>query len=201
MSPLHEWLNQSPPPADGWRSACHMRYVAIVGVLFLGCDQSNSNKMPNPSIEYRGQYFRMSQDFADYENYTDSVDPIDAGEHERVSDAVRSATVPRTVSNVQGLVRAIDDVKFPGFQSGTLAPKDKSLIGKYFAMHAMIPYTDYSRFFIYQQRDDHLELIHQAELETFPNVFHFTVTDTQIVYHRSDGRTHEFSRSEGMAEP
>lgn len=177
-----------------------MRCLLIIGVLLLGCEEADPNAMTNPTIEYRGQHFRVSRNFRDYEDYTDAVDPIDKAEHERVSDAVRSATVPHSVANTKEMVRAIGGVKFPGFQSGTLVVKYKRQFGQYYGMHVMIPYTDRSRFFIYAQRDDHLELIHQTELEAFPNVFHFTVTDLQIVYHRSDGRTHEFSRNEGVAE-
>ncbi|MDM4019483.1 hypothetical protein [Roseiconus lacunae] len=157
--------------------------------------------MTKPTIEYRGQQFRMRRDFADYEEYSDTADPIAKQDHEKVTDAVRRATVPNTVASIDEMVRAIGDVKFPGFQSGTLVVKDKAQFGQYYGGHAMIPYTDFSRYFIFAQRDSHLELIHDAELETFPNVFHFAVSDETITYYRSNGETHEFTRNEDKAEP
>ena len=157
--------------------------------------------MSSSTINYRGEQFRLSTNFSDYEEYTDVADPIAQDEHERVAEAVRNASVSSAVASIDEMVDAIGDVKFPGFQSGTLVVKDKKQFGQYYGMHAMIPYTDFSRYFLFAQRADQLELIHETELETFPNVFHFAVTDDKVIYYRSDGQTHEFRRAADGAEP
>lgn len=186
-----------------------MKFAVLSVILIMGCDvhmadptndeRSAIETLPN-EIEYRGQRFQMSRSFADYEEYSDTADRIAEQDHEKVADAVRRATVPDTVASIEEMSRVTGDVAFPGFQSGTLVVKDKTQFGQYYGMHAMIPYTDFSRFFIYAQRDGHLQLIHEAELETFPSVYHFSVSDEKIVYHRSNGKIHEFARNERTAE-
>jgi len=177
-----------------------MRPAFIAVVVLVGCSQPDSNTMKIRTIEYRGQQFQMAGDFADFEEYRDTADRIAEQDQQKVSDAVRRATVPNSVASIEELSRAIGQVAFPGFESGTLVVKDKAQIGQYYGMHAMIPYTDFSRFFIYAQRDTQLQLLHETELERHPYVYHFSVDHEKIVYYRSDGMTHEFARQDDGAE-
>lgn len=175
--------------------------LCTVLLLPVGCDP-RGNDVPNErTIEYRGQHFRLAENFDDYEEYSDAMDPIAESEHDRVSEAVRSAVMPTTVDSVMGMSTAVSDVAFPGFQSGTLVVRDNAQFGEYYGMHAMIPYTEKSRFFIYKQQRDCLTLLHETELETFPMVSEFLVTDNEIQYFRTDGAVHAFEQNNRIAEP
>ena len=172
------------------------KLLSIATVLTVGCIEPTTDNMTEPTIEYRGQQFRMKRDFADYEEYSDTADPIASQDQEKVANAVRRATMPIIVPSIAAMARAIGDVKFPGFQSGTLVVKDKAQFGHYYGGHVMIPYSNFSRYFIFAQRDSHLELIHDVELKTSPKIFHFAVSDEAFTYYRSNGKTHKFMRNE-----
>src|SRR5690242_1951837 len=68
--------------------------------------------------EYQGQKIKLSKFYASYEDYKDDPDNIDPSENERVFRLVSEAPIATSFSDRQEMLRALFEIKFPGYGAG-----------------------------------------------------------------------------------
>ena len=99
---------------------CLFVILPLTGGMIAGCSRETSH----PTIEYQGEKFRLSREFADYEEYDDAEDKVDPKEVDRIEAKILSAQIPQEFNTKWEFVVAALKLTFPGFGFGGLEDQD-----------------------------------------------------------------------------
>ena len=70
-------------------------------------------------IEYRGEKFKITKSYPDFDDYKNDPDNIDPSETDRIIKLVSEAPIASSYASSELAVRAIQGVVFPGYGSSS----------------------------------------------------------------------------------
>jgi len=109
-------------------------------------------------IEYQGQKIKLSKYYLSFEDYKDDPDNIDPSESARVARLVREAPIAHQFADRNELVRAIFEIKFPGYGLGSLGESPQP-DGSILAMFSVeIPRANENRYWVFEKYESSYKL-------------------------------------------
>src|SRR4051794_936194 len=82
------------------------------------------------SFEWRGQRFKMTRAFRDYDDYKNASDNIDPADIARIEKIMSEAKLPNSFSNKTNFFLAALQLKFPGYGFGSRIDEQKQPDGR-----------------------------------------------------------------------
>jgi hypothetical protein len=139
-------------------------------------------------IEYQGQRFKVTKIYANYEDYKEDPDNIDATENARIENAVASAKVASSYPDKQTLVQAVFSIKFPGYGLTSFGekrqPDGTTLLG--FAVE--IPHAAKSRIVVYRGDGETFKLVDDFVTQSEKRIMGVHEEGVKLVYCTLDGK-------------
>lgn len=127
--------------------------LAIV-VAYIGWREIERSRSGFDEIEWRGQKFKLSQKYIDWEDYRSSSHQLHAGEVPRVEAILVETRVPETFKSHEALIRDMPELRFPGYGmlydgSGKTSEGAQLVMSEY-----EIPETGKRRQLVYRAQSD-----------------------------------------------
>jgi len=158
----------------------------IIGVISAVALWLGLTRMLPSSIDYRGEKIKLTRLYLSYEDYKDDPDNIDPSETARVQRLVSEAPIAPIFKNRAEAVRAVFDIKFPGYGAGGFGDdfRHSAITG----LSVEIPRSGANRYFTFRVNGEAYELIDDFTDSTMPGITHVEERDGNLFYsmERSD---------------
>jgi hypothetical protein len=105
-------------------------------------------------VQWRGQKFKLKQKHLDYEEYKSSTDQLATNEIERVKQVMLAISVPKSAKSDQDLIRALRQMRFPGFASSYAGSVKDEHGTRYIVDEYEIPQKGEQRTLVYRVDTD-----------------------------------------------
>jgi len=105
-------------------------------------------------IAWRGEKFKLKQKYLDYEEYKDDTDQVATNEVERVKQFMLAIKVPKVASSDKDLIRALSEMRFPGFGSSYVGLVRDEHGTRYILNEYEIPQKQEQRTLLYRVEKD-----------------------------------------------
>jgi hypothetical protein len=125
------------------------------GACAFGAAASTNKVTPSiaqASVEYRGETIRLSRAYYDYDEYKNDPNNIHPEEVARVKALVIGAPVARVYPDRTSLFRAISELSFPGYGSGSHGETKQADGTKLLLYEVEIPRADANRYLVFRER-------------------------------------------------
>jgi hypothetical protein len=117
------------------------------------------------TIDYPGQRIKLSRSYPSYEAYQSDPNNIDPSERARVRQLVTGAPIKATYEGTEALLRALGEIKFPGYAMGGFGNRvgpDDAFIGQ----PLEIPFAEEDRVLVFRGGGSRYSLIDDFILPT-----------------------------------
>jgi hypothetical protein len=155
--------------------------------------------LPPGDVEYRGETIRLTKWYFSYDDYKDDPESIAPAERVRVERLVASAPIGRIFNGRMEMIRAVSDIRFPGFgmsQFGEKSQSDGSVLAGY---SVEIPLAEKDRCLVFRGRSGIYTRIDDFVVPAEPAIRAVRQDRDQLVYTTHDGREvlrHAIARDE-----
>ena len=105
-------------------------------------------------VEWRGEKFKLKQKYLDYEEYKSDSDQLAPSEIERVKQFMLAIKVPATAGSDKELIRALAQMRFPGFGSSYAGSVKDERGNRYVLNEYEIPQKQEQRTLLYRVAPD-----------------------------------------------
>jgi hypothetical protein len=123
--------------------------VFIVLVLGLQFIRSHPSRTRHNLIEYHGVNFKMRKPYLTYEDYKDDPDNLDTNELDGIDHVMTSAKIPSSFKDRASFIRAVFDLKFPGYGARSFGEGAQADDGSVIDAESIeIPQRDKERCFV-----------------------------------------------------
>ena len=129
--------------------------LVVSAVLWRGC---NGAFGADDVMEYRGEKIKLSKSYSDFDEYKNDPDNIHPSETERVQRLLIGAPIERTFASRLALFRAVGQIAFPGYGTGSGASR-LSDGSELLAVTIEIPRANKDRYLVFRGREGRYELI------------------------------------------
>jgi len=158
--------------------------LAIAGFLWLsaGNDMSSSD-----SIDYQGQTVKLTKSYGDYDDYKNDPNNLAPGEAGKVQQLVRSAPIAKQFSDRMQMIRAVMDLKFPGYGMGSYGEKPQP-DGSVLALYGVeIPQSGNTRYLLFRGKGGTYTLIDDFVYADAAQISGVSATGDTLVYTTMQG--------------
>jgi hypothetical protein len=129
------------------RNIVMIALLAVAAVVWLAMGNNISS---SDSIDYQGQKVKLSKPYSDYDDYKDDPNNLAPGEARRVQQLVQAAPIAKQFSDRKEMVRAVFNLKFPGYGLGSYGEKPQP-DGSVLALFGVeIPKSGNTRFLLFR---------------------------------------------------
>jgi hypothetical protein len=165
-------------------------YLVLVGAMaaLWSMTRSHLSSVPPDVIEYRGERFKLTKAYTDFDDYKDDPDNIDPSENARVRRAVIQAKVSPEYASRTQLVRAVFDLQFPGYGMTAFGAKPQPHGTVLAAFSVEIPRADEERVLVYRGRGEVYTLIDDFVASGDGKIMQVRQEGGQLVYSDLDGK-------------
>jgi hypothetical protein len=159
--------------------------IALLAILWMikGGDPTSSSD----TIDYQGQSIKLKKAYGDYEDYKSDPDPIAAEEIARVQQLVKFAPVAAHFADHESVVRAMFDIKFPGYSVGSYATTLQADGSTLELWGVEVPKADSMRFLLFRGRSGVYELADDFVQADGPRIEKVTGSGKTFVYATQQG--------------
>jgi len=162
--------------------------VLIAGALLWSVSRSRRADMPLDEVEYRGERFKLSKAYADYDDLKNDPDNLHPSEYARVERAVTGTKVDPTCSSRDRMTRAVFGLRFPGYGMGgfgeTPQPDGTTLA----AFSVEVPRADKDRVLVFRSRGGAYTLIDDFSTAADQGISQVRQEGRGLVYSSFDGK-------------
>jgi hypothetical protein len=133
-----------------------MSYVLVVIGIIVGwilLREMRGRLWGFDEISWRGQTFKLSRRYLDYEQFKKARNQIRPTEAERIMEFMLSIEVPQFTSTWKELVHALSEMRFPGYGSTTNGAVRDRDGNSYVLFEYEIPGRDKMRALLYRKTD------------------------------------------------
>lgn len=181
------------PSALGRRNLRWAMWLAIIGgIWMLQFFRSPDFRHSRDTIEYRGQEFKMSRPYADYEEYKDDPNNLDTNELDRIEQAMVSAQVPESFKDRREFFHfMLFDLTFPGYGEGGLGADTNAADGgsTLLVEFVEIPQRNKDRVLAVRQSGGELRVIDDFVYSTATNQIENAKLQSKVLrYYDSENR-------------
>jgi hypothetical protein len=158
--------------------------LAVAGVVWLltGNDMSSSD-----SIDYQGQPIKLSKSYGDYDDYKNDPNNLAPGEAAKVQQLVQSAPIAKKFSDRVQMIRAVMDLRFPGYGMGSYGEKPQS-DGSVLALYGVeIPQSGNTRYLLFRGNGGTYTLIDDFAYAEAGQIFGVRANGDTLVYTTMQG--------------
>jgi len=103
-------------------------------------------------VKYRGESIRLSRAYNDYDEYKNDPSNIHPDETARVQKLVAGAPVAHTYPDRASLFRALSELPFPGYGSGSHGETNQADGSRLLLYEVEIPRADATRYLVFRER-------------------------------------------------
>lgn len=140
-------------------------------------------------IEYRGQHFKLSNKYLDYESFINDRNNLDRSELPRIEKMMSEANIDSEFPDWSAFVGEMFQIKFPGYGGGP-GPKVESAEGQFLVETIEIPQVGKSRYFVLEQLDKgNLVLVDDFVASDKPPIRRINFSGKKFVYIDQDSKT------------
>ena len=171
-----------------------MRRKVVYLCLLVGVAALWSMMGPRPSslppdvIEYRGERFKLTKAYTDYDDYKDDPNNIDPSEDARVERAVIHAKLsPEYVTRAK-LLGAVFDLQFPGYGTTAFGEKPQPDGTVLAAFSVEIPRAEKERVLVFRGRGEVYTLIDDFVASAGERIMQVRTEGGRLVYSGLDGK-------------
>jgi hypothetical protein len=107
---------------------------------------------PDP-IDYRGETFKLTRSYSDYDDYKNDPENIDPSENARIERLVSEAELPDSFSSREELTQAVFDLKFPGYGLSCFSEKEQEDGSVLTGFAIEIPRAEKDRYLVFRGRN------------------------------------------------
>jgi hypothetical protein len=160
--------------------------IAIAAAVWFLMRIGGSSSSAPDTIDYQGQQVKLSNSYSSYEDYKDDPNNIAPGEIERVQQLVESAPVHRQYPDRAQLIKAMFDLKFPGYglSTGGGPQPDGSMLELY---GVEIPKSGQTRYLLFRGDGVSYTLIDDFVQPDSPMIGGVSISGSKLVYSTMQG--------------
>jgi len=125
--------------------------LTTIAAAFGAVATTSKLSLARAVVEYRGESIRLSRAYHDYEEYKNDPSNIHPDETTRVQKLVTGALVARTYRDRASLFRALSELPFPGYGSGSHGESTQADGTKLLLYEVEIPRADATRYLVFRE--------------------------------------------------
>jgi len=130
--------------------------VLIIAVVFLWALQRRMSRFDK--MEYRGETFKLSKTYTDYDDYKNDPENLDPSEIARVQKLVREPPIQSRYTDLRSLIHDVFEIVFPGYGEGSGSWKQAD--GTTLLLETIeIPRADADRCLLFREKNHVYELV------------------------------------------
>jgi hypothetical protein len=169
------------------RDLCPLGLLLVCAVAWFAMNRPGSEDASD-EIEYRGERFKLSKAYSDYDDYKDDPNNIHISERARVKHAVMQAKVSLEYRSQKEMVGAMFDLSFPGYGLTTFGEKTQSDGSVLAAFAVEIPGADKDRVLVFQSRGGPFSLIDDFVVAADMAIMQVRLQGEKLVYSTPAGK-------------
>jgi hypothetical protein len=158
------------------------------GAILWSMMRSRMPSLPSDSIEFRGEQFKLTKAYSDYEDYKDDPNNLAPSENARVERAVTQAKVsPGSLTRTE-MVREVFGLQFPGYGMTQFSEKAQPDGTSLAAFSVEIPRAHKDRVLVFRGRGDVYSLIDDFVFSSADRIMRVRREAGQLVYSNLEGK-------------
>lgn len=164
--------------------------IVFLGAVAVLCwrTRPHPSSAPPDSIEFRGEQFKLTKAYSDYDDYKNDPNNIDPSENAHVERAVTQPKVSPGALTRAEMVREVFDLKFPGYGITAFGEKpqpDGTILA---AFSVEIPRADKDRMLVFRGRGAMYRLIDDFVCSSKDGIMQVRREDGHLVYSNFEGK-------------
>jgi hypothetical protein len=140
-------------------------------------------------VEYQGEKIKLAKYYVSFEDYKDDPDNIDPSENARVERLVTQAPIGHHFVDRKEMVRALFELKFPGYGLGFTGKSAQSDGAALELSSVEIPRAGKNRYLLFVERDGSYTLIDDFVVPSAPEIMNVRKENDALVYSTRSGQT------------
>jgi hypothetical protein len=139
-------------------------------------------------IEYQGEKIKLTKYYFSFEDYKDDPDNISPSENARVERLVTQAPIDRHFAGRKEMVRALLELKFPGYGLG-FAGNSAQPVGNDLELSSVeIPRADKNRYLVFEEHHGCYTLIDDFVAPSDPEIMQVREEKGFLIYGTRSGQ-------------
>jgi hypothetical protein len=139
-------------------------------------------------IEYQGEKIKLTKYYFSFEDYKDDPDNISPSENARVERLVTQAPIDRHFAGRKEMVRALLELKFPGYGLG-FAENSAQPVGNVLELSSVeIPRADKNRYLVFEEHHGSYTLIDDFVAPSDPEIMQVREEKGFLIYSTRSGQ-------------
>lgn len=134
------------------------------------------------TIEYRGEPFKLTRTYVDYDDYKDDPNNIDPSENFHVEQAVIKAPVLSTFQTRKQMIHAMSAIQFPGYGLGTFGGHSATPGEDLVCWSIEIPRANKSRIVVFRGAEGRYVLIDDFIGQQDPYIMGVHEKDAELIF-------------------
>jgi len=136
------------------------------------------------TVVYHGQQFKMRKAYATYEDYKDDPNNLDTNELDQIEQAMVSAKIPASFKTPKEFMRAVFDLRFPGYGLGGIGEAAQTDEGTTLDIESVeIPQRDKDRYIVAREFAGQLTVVDDFISGSSTNAIRHVKLEKQKLYY------------------
>jgi hypothetical protein len=145
--------------------------IVVIALALLFYAARHFREDASDTIEYRGEHFKLTKAYSTYDDYKDDPDNLNTNELKRIEKIMIEASFPSSLATREEFIRALFDLKFPGYGAGSIGSQPQTDDGSTLLVESVeIPQREKDRYLVARESGGRLVLVDDFVATTATNV-------------------------------